>query len=292
MQTHIYWGVLVALYLFLAGGGAGAIFISSFFVLQGSKAHLKVAKLTCIWGCVALILGVSMILLDLTTLRAGFLNGDFGLILRFYKLFITFVPSSIMSWGTWILTISIPVALFFMLTFYDKFNKFAKTQAKINMLFAIAISSYTAFLLGDVAENLVWNNSVLVVLFISSALSSGVAILILVKVFSSNKSEDENLSKIDFAILCFELICILIYIYTVKLALGHNGYEFVFNFSLFSGKLMLIGAIFIGILMPIFINLNSMKKKNFSKSQELLLAICLLVGAFSLRYSVLLAGQI
>lgn len=296
MQTHVYWNYLVGFYLFLAGGGAGAIFISSFYVLSGKskqKNNHLLAKITCMWGLIALVVGIFMIVLDLSTLRGGLAKGDLSLIFRFHKLFMTFVPNSIMSWGTWILFLSVPLGILFLLTFYGKMDKFHKTLAQINMLFAIFISSYTAFLLGDVSSNLIWSNSSLVVLFIASALSSGVGIFVLVKTFTCKQqhlTENINFSKIDNAILSFEFICILIFVYTSYVVLSHNFLKFSFSLFEKSGQYMWIGAVFVGIILPFLLNLCVIKsKKTLPHFYEILLATCLLVGAFCLRYSVLIA---
>lgn len=300
MENDIHWGILVALYLFLAGAGAGVIFISAFYVLDKkikNLRYLKLARISSLSGVVLLVVGVAMIVLDLTTFRAGIENFDLNKILRFHKLFITFVPSSIMSWGTWLLFISIPLSFAFTISLYSSksFFKYRTLLARINMILSIGICTYTAFLIGDVMHNIVWSNSALVILFMVSALSSGFAIVLLFRVliFKEIKIEEALLfNKVDASILTFELLCVAIFAYTVSIISKTHNVDYIFTLSTEVGKLWWIGAVCIGLLFPLFLNIYAITlKKKLSHIYEYSLVLALLVGAFSLRYAVLLAGQ-
>lgn len=300
MEHDIHWGVLVALYLFLAGAGAGTIFISAFYVLDKKIEdirYLKLARLSSLSGVLLLVIGVGMIVLDLTTFKAGIENFDLNKLLRFYKLFMTFVPSSIMSWGTWLLFISIPLSFAFTISLYisKSFLKYRTLLARINMILSIGICTYTAFLLGDVMHNIVWSNSALVILFMVSALSSGLAIVLLFRVllFKEIKVEEALVfNKIDASLLSFELLCVAIFAYTVAVISKAQNIDYIFNFSNKAGILWWIGAVTIGLLIPLLINIYALAiKKKLSHTYEYLLITALLIGGFCLRYAVLLAGQ-
>ncbi len=298
MEHEIHWGLLVALYLFLAGAGAGAIFVSAYYVLDKKIAdsrYFTLAKLSAIAGTAVLVLGVAMIVLDLTTFKSGISNFDLDKLLRFHKLFMVFVPSSIMSWGTWLLALSIPIAFLFIISFYGKLEKYRKVFARVNMVLSIGICTYTAFLLGDVVHNIVWNNSALVVLFMVSALSSGIALVLLIRIFVFRKNTIEDaymFSKTDASVLTFEFLCVAVFAYTVSIVSKSMDISYVLSLDNFVGKLWWIGAVGIGLLVPLFINIYAVTlKKQLSHLSECILIVCLLGGAFCLRYSVLLAGQ-
>jgi len=300
MEHDIHWGVLVALYLFLAGAGAGTIFISAFYVLDKKIAdlrYLRLAKLSSLSGVLLLIVGVAMIVLDLTTFRAGMEEFNLDKLLRFYKLFMTFVPSSIMSWGTWLLFLSIPLSLIFTLTLYSNksFVKYRTILARVNMVLAIGICTYTAFLLGDIMHNIVWSNSALVILFMVSALSSGFAIVLLFRVLTFKQLEDKEallFNKVDASILSFEILCVAIFAYTVDVISKAQNVDYILSLSTEVSQLWWFGAVVIGLCLPLLLNIYAISyKRKLSHSYEYLLIMSLLIGAFCLRYAVLLAGQ-
>lgn len=300
MGHEIHWGILVALYLFFAGAGAGAIFVSAYYVLDKKierDNYFRLAKYSSIIGTVVLIFGIAMIVFDLTTFRDGLSSFNIDKLLRFHKLFMVFVPSSIMSWGTWLLALSVPFSILFILSFTSMYNikKYRKILARVNMVLSIGICTYTAFLLGDVMHNIVWNNSALVVLFMVSALSSGIALVIFLKVFFFEEDDfkDKNIfSKVDASILTFELICVVIFAYTVMIISKSFDINYIFKFNNIVGQIWWIGAVGIGLLIPLLINIYVLAgNRRLNHVSEYILIISLLSGAFCLRYSVLLAGQ-
>lgn len=302
MEHEIQWGLLVALYLFLAGAGAGALFVSGYYVLDKKiedERYFNLAKYSAYAGTLLLVIGVGMIVLDLTTFQYGLRNIDFGKLLRFYKLFMVFVPSSIMSWGTWLLALSIPVAFLFVLSFYN--IDILKTKrvflARVNMMLAIGICTYTAFLLGDVMHNIVWNNSALVILFMVSALSSGIAVVLLLRmlIFKSNIQQSEvfKFSKVDASILSFEILCVAIFAYTLSVVSKSQDIPYVLNMANGVGQLWWLGAVGVGLIIPLSINIYAVTfQRTLTHYHEFVMIGCLLGGAFCLRYSVLLAGQV
>lgn len=299
MGHEIHWGVLVALYLFLAGAGAGAIFVSAYYVLDKKiedERYFKLAKYSAIAGVILLIVGVTMIVFDLTTFRAGLNNFDIDKLMRFYKLFIVFAPTSIMSWGTWLLTFAIPISMIYVLSFNTCFIKHRVLLARVSMILAIGICTYTAFLLGDIMHNIVWNNSALVILFMVSALSSGLAVVILLRIFIFKKDVSDNelykFSKVDAGVLTFEIICVIIFAYTLSIMSSNQDLSFVLSLENHVGQLWWLGAVFIGLVIPLLINIYAVTfGKKLNHLHEYTLITCVLVGAFILRYSVLLAGQ-
>lgn len=301
MEHEVYWGVLVALYLFLAGGGAGALFVSGYYVLDEriqDKRYYKLSFYSAIAGVLLLVIGTSMIVLDLTTFRAGLENFDLDKLFRFYRLFVVFVPNSIMSLGSWLLFFSIPVSAVFALTFIEKFKleRFRVPLARACMAIGLFVCSYTAFLLGDVTHNIVWNNSVMIVLFIASALSSGVAVVLFLRmiIFKSDikQSEEITFSKADGAILTFEFICALIFAYAIFVSSNVADYKYILTLDNKAGMLWWFGAVAFGLLLPLFINIYSITlKKRLSHFHEYTIIASVLIGAFCLRYSILLSGQ-
>ena len=297
-MVEIHWGLLVAAYLFLAGAGAGALFISSYYVLSDKikqSSDYRVAGFSSLAGVLLLIAGTTMIILDLTTFRAGIAEISFDKFFRFLNFFKTFIPGSMMSIGSWLVSIAIVASMMFAYAFIQNspLKKHIKTLAALNMLLSMGVASYTALLLGDIAHNFVWSNSLLVVLFMVSALSSGIAVVMLMKVLTGAPADNrQSFEKSDAAILTFELVLLSIFAYALVSMSAFNDVEYPLLLSSIAGQLWWFGALALGVVIPLLMNLKAIFSKTaLSHSKECLLSIAVLAGAFSLRYSVLLAGQ-
>lgn len=119
-MNEAHWGLLVAAYLFLAGAGAGTVFISGYYVLSDRIKQDSQRQLACysaIAGSILLMIGTTMIILDLTTFRAGIVEFDLDKFFRFINFFKTFRTSSIMSMGSWLVSLAIGASTVYVLAF-------------------------------------------------------------------------------------------------------------------------------------------------------------------------------
>ncbi|KWW97289.1 hypothetical protein TR75_09460 [Hydrogenibacillus schlegelii] len=187
------WGWIIALYLFLAGMSAGAY--TTAYLSQRLYPHLKVIR----WS--GYIVAPPLVIIGLVTLmidaEAGFFHPW-----RFFFLYIG-NPSSIMAIGVYILTLFTPLALYRAVVSLaeiwrdggekkwplglDRFfarppewlRWFVEGRGWIDFLglvMAVATATYTALLIGNIHAVPFWNNSILPVLFVVSAFSTGIAI--------------------------------------------------------------------------------------------------------------------
>ena len=88
------WGWQIAVYLFLGGLVAGLMIFSGFMRLTGSKNFKRSVFIADLAGLPLLAFGMLFLLIDLSNM------------LNFWRLFTTFQPTSIMSWGAWILLLA------------------------------------------------------------------------------------------------------------------------------------------------------------------------------------------
>ena len=297
-MIEIHWGLLVAAYLFLAGAGAGALFVSGYYVLSGKieqESDYRVACFSTLAGVLLLIAGTTMIILDLTTFRAGIAEIDFDKFFRFLNFFKTFIPGSMMSVGSWLVSIAIFASMGFAFAFFKNspLKKHIKTLAAVNMVLSMGVASYTAMLLGDIAHNFVWSNSILVALFMVSGLSSGMAVVMLAKVLTGAPAETtRSFEKTDALILTIEMIIIAIFAYAMISLSNYNGIAYPLSLASTAGQLWWFGALGLGLLVPLALNMKAVCSGTaLSHSKEIFVSIAVLAGAFCLRYSVLLAGQ-
>ena len=157
------WGPMIAWYLFLAGASAGA-FLTSAFVEAKYPESVKMRVAGRIIAPIFLGIGLVMLMLDA---EAGLHNP-----LRFFWLIAN--PGSVMTLGVYFICVFMPVALVSALLEVLK-KPVPKWLTWIGIVFAFAVAAYTGFLLGVVKAFPLWNNAVLPILFVVSALSAGLA---------------------------------------------------------------------------------------------------------------------
>ena len=157
------WGPMIAWYLFLAGASAGA-FLTSAFVEVKYPESVKMRVAGRIIAPIFLGIGLVMLMLDA---EAGLHNP-----LRFFWLIAN--PGSVMTLGVYFICVFMPVALVSALLEVLK-KPVPKWLTWIGIVFAFAVAAYTGFLLGVVKAYPLWNNAILPILFVVSALSAGLA---------------------------------------------------------------------------------------------------------------------
>lgn len=157
-MNQTVWGWKIAAYLFGAGMGAGAFAFSGYLKLVPKFTESGVA-IRGMW------LGVVV-----TALSACFLIWDLGKPMRFLRVMMN-VAHSWLSRGAVILTTFCLVALITIATGTPT------VLVWISMALAIAVATYTGVLLGTMLSRPLWNNSLLPMIFLTSALSTGIALL-------------------------------------------------------------------------------------------------------------------
>jgi len=187
------WGIIIALYLFLAGMSAGAY--ATAYLAQ--RLYPEARKIRWAGYLVAPWLVIIGLVLLMADAEAGLFHPW-----RFLYLYIG-RPTSIMAIGVYILTLFTPFALYrVVVTLAEIWREGGEKRwpLKLDRLFsqppgwlrwlvegrpgldffglvmAAATATYTALLIGDVHAVPLWNTSVLSVLFVTSAFSTGIAI--------------------------------------------------------------------------------------------------------------------
>ncbi|MEI6155343.1 MAG: NrfD/PsrC family molybdoenzyme membrane anchor subunit, partial [Deltaproteobacteria bacterium] len=209
------WGWFIAIYVFLAGLGAG-IFLFSFILISFDK-FTAVARLGAFIGPLLVALGSCMLLFDL------------GSIMRAYRIFTT--PATLMSsWmarGAWILTAFIVLGLAYSLPSWSIFGGLPWNQSSgfglgvgiLSALLAILVAVYPGLLLGVIKSIPLWNTSALPPLFFLSGMDNGLAALVLISLaFPAVVGADglHMLGLIEMGIIILMLVFLGAYIEIVR----------------------------------------------------------------------------
>ena len=234
---ELHWKWLIIVYLFLGGLGAGA-YLTSYAAQKGwlgkspalNKAGYFIAAPVVAAGTVLLVFDLGQ------GLRKPWLL--IGLILN---------PRSVMTWGVYILAAFILVGL---VAAYFAWKNAKAPSALVNAgaVLALGTGAYTGMLIAVVKAIPFWNNYLTPVLFVVSALSTGMsATLLLAHFMEKGKAMDEaKLNKIHLGLVVAELVALGAWL-AVPLSGAKGSVAVQSASSLISGSLAVVfWVVFVG----------------------------------------------
>jgi formate-dependent nitrite reductase membrane component NrfD len=277
-STAMVWEWPIWLYLFaagVAGGGFFATFLIHLFTGGKHKDLLKIAT----WIGVPLV-GIGTLLLIV----------DLGNQLDFWHLVARFYPVSPMSIGTWVLILwaICAVALIVLWLAESEVRVFVilrglvpltKVLGWILVVLSAVLITYTGVLL-SATSTAMWATVLLPVLFVVSAISTGLAATMLVAVLLG-KEIPHRIGQAAAVLEVYEVVALIAFLIAVPAGV------------LISGPLSLwfwIGVIAIGMLIPFVLELVTWKTS--PAVLVLAMAVCVLIGGVVLRAVVVVGGQI
>ena len=316
----VIWDWIVAVDLFAAGLSAGAFIISATAYFLGRERYESITKIGAYIAPFPVIIGILALIYDLERPHL------------FWKLFLTFQPNSVMSLGAWLLLF---FSFFSLAHLYlwlpEKFDYFkiipvirsnqflgrfrGDNLTKVRGLVAgfgipisIGVGIYTGVLLGALTARPFWNNPMLPMLFLISAMMTGSAAICFVgcfiKGFRGMSRENINTNKfmihsIDFTLMVFSIIAVFLFI----LGLYVSPRSSVAAVHLIMGGeftlLFWIVVVGIGILLPLALEVYELiphyivhvELREHNPWISGIITTSVLIGGFTMRYIVVYAGQ-
>lgn len=336
------WEWQVAIYLWLAGLGGGAYF-TAFLAdrLSGGK-HEEWVRVATYLGVPAVLIGSLLLVTDLGErfrawhLFVGLSPSSWQVVstsgaasLRTWPPFLNLYPISPMSLGSWILLLwsvigvalialwfarafeSIEGAYFFgtVASALRPFLPALNVLKWIAFVLSVLLIAYTGVLLSATNQGL-WANALpLPALFVASAISTGIATIVLImgtaigpslrnlfgKVGEATTSEAvATLGKADAVIMLIEMVALALYLLWIGLLSGPAGAQAIG--VLLSGSLALPfwgGVVVLGLLIPLALEASVLRTRKEPPAIILTAsALCVLVGGFILRMVVVIGGQL
>lgn len=292
------WGWQVALYLFLAGMGAGAYTVgvilgwtwNLFVPIEIFNVTFDVAKGVLYWGPLLAAIGAPFLILDLG-IKERFLyaclNPRTSWVARGFLILSTFIILGLSVFGTSLLFPGVDL----------RSSPFWTLLEVITLLLAVSTALYTGILLKSVRYVPIWNTLWLPVLFLASALSTGSMAIVLAMIACGLTFPEaqgllvraHQVASLERIFILMEGVILAFYLYTTyqKKEEGEVSVRL-----LFAGKLRWLfwgGVVFLGFLFPVVLELLS----TWQPDQLILLlvtGISLLLGGFFLRWAILASG--
>lgn len=287
MSFEPIWGAIIAWYLFLAGLGGGAFITSAFLGWRHPEA-VNMRKVGHLIAPIVVIIGLCLLMFD----AEGGLHNP----LRFALLLTNF--GSVMTWGVVFLGGFTIVAI--VVVVLDFLKKSVPVWLDIvGVVFSVCVAVYTGALLGVCKTFPLWNNALLPILFLVSAVSAGAASVLLVAVI--RHADEFNrvgvLKKFHFCLPIIELLLVASLLFITGQT-NTAGAASVTN--LVTGEWALwfwIGLVAVGLVLPTVLELWLLffSPKEFEESRKahwisFASDISVLIGGFMLRYLVVMAA--
>ncbi len=309
MTYEPVWGAIIAWYLFLAGLGGGAFITSALASWLYPKAT-KIRKIGRVIALVTVCVGLALLMLDA---RAGFRHPW-----RF-ALLLDHLNSSVMSWGVVFLAVFIVIALAVVIVEIcdtrfrgadpngvwahkhpQRLAQGVKVPEWLNVLgvvFAFAVAAYTGALLGVVKTFPLWNHPLLPVLFVVSALSTGIASVVFGALLLAREEAEQIviIKRTHFGLVCGEILLVFFMLF-VLLSHSTDAYDTVMRLVCgdYAVQFWLLFVAF-GLVIPLIADAWELfcparKPAGATRAVGLVSEAGVMVGGFFLRYLVIVAA--
>lgn len=286
------WHWEIPLYLFLGGLAAGILFFAALYTIQNKEDKFPNAiKKTPLFVPFLLIIGLIALFMDLNHKP------------YFWRLYTTIRLESPMSWGAWVLMVVTPLSIIWSaihlkevfprfrwpLKGFDQLENFFIRQksvlAWIMIISSLILGMYTGILFSAFNARPLWNTSVLGPLFLTSGLSTGAAMNLLL---ARSEHEKKTFSKIDLMIIGIELF-LIIHLFMGFLASTQVQIDAA---ELFLGgpytAVFWVLVVFMGMILPAILEILELRKFQIPL---IIPAILVLFGGLLLRFILTYAGQ-
>ena len=297
----IVWESPIWIYLWLAGMAGGAYF-AAFVIDRFSGGRQKpLLRMATALAVPVTLIGVLLLVLDL------------GRPIRFWRLITEFDHIGSAMWlGTWFLLAFVACTVVMIVVWYGA-RYLASEQARLSLarladvvswgaaIFAVLVIVYTGVLLAS-SNQALWSSTFMIpALFVTSAVSTGVALLIVTALVSRNgvisNKMISRLAELDVLVILAELLILVTYtvwLGVTNLSGAAEGLRMLLTGSISAA--FWTGAVALAILIPLALDLPNWGKELRERGSTTWLAImasgvAVIIGGLLLRMAIVRAGQ-
>ena len=283
------WGWLIITYLFLAGAGSGAFLAAVACDLLAPDWSKALARAGSLVSGPLVAIGTICLVLDL----------EAGLWQPWRQIYMVNNLRSMIAWGVIILSIFIPIALLYAaalneISFIGKFaKKYVRALEIGGSLFAVATATYTGVLIAVVNGVPFWNTPIMPVLFLASAVSTGLAAAMILAAIIDAKTIN-TLSNFALGHVIFLSVEALFLMLLVFMSLTRSTEAAISATMLISGILSPYFwglVVILGIVIPFILSIiEYLEYGQMPKSLVVGADLLVLIGGMSLRALIIFSG--
>lgn len=279
------FGLNIAIYFYLTGLSAGSFILSTLAYGFGMEKYKPVGRIGVVLATGLLILAPLFLLVHI------------GVPHRFWHLFVYLNFTSPITWGSFLLVLyPINCIIYGYFMFREKPNP-TRIFGFIGIPLAIAVHGYTGFILAFGKARALWNTAIMPILFLASAIVSGIALMILVYIvinrfFTKSKTYSSELVFSLGKLLAWAIVFDLFLVGSdlLVLVISHADAQAAAQMILrgrFS-PLFLVVENLLGKVVPFIILMTPKLRRVVWVTAASILVI---VGIFFMRYVVVVGGE-
>ncbi|MFC2158933.1 NrfD/PsrC family molybdoenzyme membrane anchor subunit [Acidobacteriota bacterium] len=279
------FGVFIAIYFYLTGLSAGSFIISTLAFGFGLEKFKPLGRMGVVLATTLLIIAPLFLLLHI------------GMPQRAWHLFVYLNLSSPITWGSFLLILYPINCLIYAYFMFKEKAKQTKLFGFIGIPLAILVHGYTGFILAFGKARALWNTALMPILFLTSAIVSGIALMILVYIIKArffSKSRSVNLDlvyslgKMLVWVIVFDLF--LVGCDLIVLSISHSEAQAAAHLLL-AGKFSFLFIVVENILGKIVPLILIAVPKFRNQATVIIASILVIIGIFFMRYVVVLGGE-
>jgi polysulfide reductase chain C len=283
------WGWLIVTYLFLAGAGSGAFLAAVACDLLAPDWSKALARAGSLAAGPLIAIGTFCLVFDL---EAGFWQ-------PWRQIYLVANLSSMITWGVIILSLFIPIAFLYAaalneITFVGRIAKrYVRHLEIIGSVLAVATAGYTGVLIAVVNGVPFWNTPMMPVLFMASAMSTGLAVAMIgaaiLDISTIRTLSNFALGHVIFLAVEGVVLMLLIFMSMTRSVEASTSAVMLISGSLSPYFWALVVAL--GIVVPFILSI--VEYYEYGEMPKYLVVgadLCVLVGGMSLRALIILSG--
>ena len=274
VHHHEAMGALIVIYFFLRGLSAGAFLTAACLRLFGGPEYAKIEKIAAIAAPLLLMPGLLCLLIET------------GRPMRFLNLFFYFNPSAVASWGVWAINIFLAISVIYaFLHVIGKAEK-ARPLAYPGFVLALSVGFYSGMFLYQMHGHVLWHSALVPVIFLASAIASGLAVVVLLS-GSAEAKQIRVLCNVLAIAVAVDLVLALAEILTITWSSGEKADAAQVILSGGYGFLFIGVYLIFGLVLPLLVLL----RQRAGRSVQAAAAVLVLVGTLAMRYVIVMGGQ-
>ncbi len=314
MGSMVSWGLWISLYILFIGLSAGSFLLSTLIYVFDVIKYERIGRLALYSAMICLIIALL------------FVSADLGHVERFWKVFTTAALTSVLWWEImfYVLYMAVIAVEFYFISrtdmialrnrsaglkrrFYNLLSlgsqrldeasrkrdmKVVKIGGLIGIPTALAVHGGTGAVFAVIKAVPHWHTPLLPIIFITSALVSGAALLLFIRAFFMRPAEDETqflsglgklaigLLAVDWVLVIFEFLVIL---YGAVPEAAAALKEILFGANWWAFWVIQVG---VGVLIPVYLIMFARK----SRVSLGLAGLSIVFGIVAVRWNIIVPG--
>jgi Ni/Fe-hydrogenase subunit HybB-like protein len=286
MNNQIVWGTPHVFAVFLIISASGALNVASVSSVFGCVIYKPLARLSTLLALSLLAGGLMVLVFDL------------GRPDRLIVALTTQNFKSIFAWNIFLYNgFFVIVVAYLWIMLERRMNKYTKIIGLVALIWRLALTTGTGAIFGFLVARQAYDAAIMAPLFIAMSFSFGLAIFLLILMFSYRNTERilgdaifQKLKNLLGVFVAAVLYFVVVQHLTNLYASEHHGIEaFILRDGGIYTQIFWIGQITIGALIPLTLLYHPKTSKN--RNVIALAASMIIVGGFAQLYVIIIAGQ-